>query len=287
VDNSEVINVLSLCTGYAGLEIGLAQALQRPLRIVAVEIEAFAAANLVAKAEAGKLAVEAVWPDVRTFGAKKFRDCFDIITAGYPCQPFSVGGKRKGEADPRHLWPHIERIVKAVRPVYGFFENVAGHLTLGYPTVYRGLRNMGYSVEAGLFTAAEVGAPHKRQRLFILAHRQCAGEGLRIIKETPPGIGRDRFAIGRWPARPGHEQYEWEEPRVLADARKQKSTGLSGGERQTISEARKVGQGQTQSRLGGTVDGTACRVDRLRLLGNGVVPQCAAKAWCCLMDRIR
>jgi len=135
-----------------------------------VEVEAYAMANLAAKAQEGKLAIEAMWPDLKTFPAERFRGCFDFILAGYPCQPFSCAGKRKGTDDPRHLWPYIARIVEAVRPVWCIFENVKDHLSLGFPEVYCSLRDMGYKVEAGLFTAAEVGAPHKRQRLFIMAH---------------------------------------------------------------------------------------------------------------------
>jgi len=367
VDNSEVITVLSLCSGYGGIELGLADALQNPMRVVAVEVEAYALANLVAKAEEGKLAVETLWPDLRTFPAKRFRGCFDIITAGYPCQPFSVAGKRQGEKDNRHLWPDIARIIKAVEPIWCFFENVAGHLTLGFPTVYRSLRKMGYTVEAGLFTAAEVGAPHKRERLFILANagggrcersqkKVCSGrdaancsseladseypgQGQGVIEKAQTGIGRAGLAIngaimadttlanstrkrqlrnnisgpesetvpytngkgleesraprpkktcpgtiGYWPARPGQQQYKWEEPRVVGDTRSGVSNaGRTRWARKGIDERPQSQQQQAQSRLGRAADGPAGRVDRLRLLGNGVVPQQAAKAFTVLM----
>ncbi|HET6454964.1 MAG TPA: DNA cytosine methyltransferase, partial [Armatimonadota bacterium] len=183
VDNTKELTILSLCAGYGGLELGLARSLENPLRVVAVEIEAFALANLEAKAAQGALAIDAMWPDLKTFPAERFRGCFDFVIGGYPCQPFSHAGKRQGEDDPRHLWPYIAEIVRAVQPVWCFFENVAGHLSLGFPAVYRSLRAMGYQVEAGLFTAAECGAPHKRQRLFILAHR--------------PGGGRETVACGK------------------------------------------------------------------------------------------
>lgn len=106
---------------------------------------------------------------VRPFPAHLFRDRIDWIFGGYPCTPFSLAGLRKGEDDPRHLWPFIREHVKAIEPLGCFFENVDDHLTLGFETVYRDLRDLGYSVEAGIFTAEEVGAPHERQRLFILA----------------------------------------------------------------------------------------------------------------------
>ena len=96
----------------------------------------------------------------------------DILSAGYPCQPFSVAGRRLGAADPRHLWPHVARIVGEVEPPFVFLENVAHHLRLGFPEVAGDLVGLGYRLAAGLFTAAEVGAPHRRERLFILAHRE-------------------------------------------------------------------------------------------------------------------
>lgn len=177
MDNTEEFRLLSLCSGYAGLELGLRRAVPNLRTVAYVEVEAFAAANLVSKMEAGLLDVAPVWTDIKTFNGWPFRRNVHIITAGYPCQPFSVAGKRKGTDDPRHLWPRIERIIEAVRPVWCFFENVPGHLTIGYPSVYRSLRNMGYTVEAGLFTAAEVGAPHRRKRLFILAKSCRTGTG--------------------------------------------------------------------------------------------------------------
>ena len=113
-----------------------------------------------------------VWDDVATFDGRPWRGAVDIVTAGYPCQPFSVAGKRRGADDPRHLWPHVARIIGEVEPPFVFLENVAHHLRLGFPEVASGLVGMGYRLAAGLFTAAEVGAPHKRERLFILAIRE-------------------------------------------------------------------------------------------------------------------
>src|SRR5690606_19161558 len=103
---------------------------------------------------------------------RPWRGAVDIVTAGYPCQPFSVAGKRRGADDPRHLWPHVARIIGEIKPPFVFLENVAHHLRLGFPEVAAGLVGMGYRLAAGLFTAAEVGAPHRRERLFILAIRE-------------------------------------------------------------------------------------------------------------------
>ncbi|MEQ1888345.1 MAG: DNA cytosine methyltransferase [Alphaproteobacteria bacterium] len=192
--------VLSLCTGIGGLERGLCRAIG-PIRIAAyVEIEAWACWNLVAKMEQGKLAAAPVWTDVKTFPSKAFHKRIHGIIGGYPCQPFSLAGQRRGADDPRHLWPFIAQHIAAIRPVWCFFENVDDHLTLGFPEVQKSLWRMGYRVEAGVFSAGECGAPHERQRVFILAIALAHCHGKR--KSQLRGfIGN----IGRWPEHIGEE----------------------------------------------------------------------------------
>jgi len=163
---------LSLCSGAGGLDLGLAIAIPGYRAVGHVERETYAAAILVARMEDAALDPAPVWDDVGTFDGRPWRGTVDIVTAGYPCQPFSVAGKRRGADDPRHLWPHVARIIGEVEPPFVFLENVAHHLRLGFPEVAAGLVGMGYRLAAGLFTAAEVGAPHKRERLFILAIRE-------------------------------------------------------------------------------------------------------------------
>lgn len=163
---------LSLCSGAGGLDLGLAIAIPGYRAVGHVERETYAAATLVARMEDASLDQAVVWDDVATFDGRRWRGAVDIITAGYPCQPFSVAGKRRGVDDPRHLWPHVARIIGEVEPPFVFLENVAHHLRLGFPEVAAGLVGLGYKLAAGLFTAAEVGAPHKRERLFILAIRE-------------------------------------------------------------------------------------------------------------------
>lgn len=174
--------LLCLCPGILGLERGLERAVraiaadgyisfrgEKAFNVVAyVEIEAFIIANLVGQMEAGLLDPAPIWTNVKTFDARPFRDRVHGIIGGYPCQPFSNAGERRGVEDERHLWPHIYEQVEIIRPQFVFFENVAGHLSLGYEEVRRSLSNLGYRVEEGIFTAEEVGAPHRRERLFIL-----------------------------------------------------------------------------------------------------------------------
>jgi len=320
VDSTQ--NIISFCTGYGGIELGIRRAGVDVRTVVNVEIEAFCCANLAAKIEEGLMDDAPIYTDLKTFPAEIFRGKVHGIIGGYPCQPFSSAGKRKGEKDPRHLWPYIRSHVRAIRPLWCFFENVRGHTTMGLWRVLSDLEEDGYRTEFGLYSAEETGAPHQRIRCFILAYRTDLGlSGTFRIKDqesegrnnasgesTIEGVGESELAhtasreprqsqarnggqdIGggseeelvyprllgpkeckkqtarleqpsedtRWPARPGEEQYEWEQPRVT----------------------------EAQSELGGAVDGLTHRVDRLRLLGNGVVPQTAELAWRTLWKQI-
>ncbi|PKP68417.1 MAG: DNA cytosine methyltransferase [Alphaproteobacteria bacterium HGW-Alphaproteobacteria-4] len=142
-----------------------------------VEWEDWPRAVLIAAQRAGYFAPAPIWDDLRSFDARPFRGAFDTVLAGYPCQPFSAAGKRGGADDPRHLWPEVARVIRECAPEWVFLENVAGHVTLGLEAVLRELWRMGYTPAAGLFSAAEVGAPHQRLRIFILAHTNEPASG--------------------------------------------------------------------------------------------------------------
>ena len=175
VDTPSPITHVSLCAGYGGIDLGLKRAI-RNLRTIAVsEIEAFACANLVAKMEAGLLDPAPIWTDLKTFPWSDFRDRVDILSGGYPCQPFSAAGKRLGAEDPRHLWPFISAGIAAMRPSACFFENVDGHISMGLPDVLQDLAGLGYRATWCVASASECGAPHQRRRVFILAYRNEPG----------------------------------------------------------------------------------------------------------------
>ena len=186
------MNGLALCAGVGGLELGLHIALGDSYRTVGyVEREASAVTTLVARMEDKALGFAPVWDDLKTFDGRAWRGRVDIITAGYPCQPFSVAGRRKGEADPRHLWPHVARVIRECEPRFVFLENVSNHLRLGFRSVAEDLRHMGYRVAATVLRAEEVGAPHRRERLFVLAHSEGfdrqSGPASRAFAPGPPG----------------------------------------------------------------------------------------------------
>ncbi len=171
VDSASPVTHVSLCAGYGGIDLGLSRAIPSLRTIAFSEIEAFACANLVSKMEAGLLDPAPIWTDLKTFPWAEFHGCVDILSGGYPCQPFSAAGKRLGAEDPRHLWPFIAAGIAAMRPGVCFFENVDGHVSMGLPDVLQDLAGMGYRTTWCVASASECGAPHQRKRIFILAHR--------------------------------------------------------------------------------------------------------------------
>jgi len=252
----ELPTVISFCSGYGGIERGLDLVGFEHRVIAYVEIEAYAIANLLAKMEQGRLEPAPIYTDLKTFPSEIFRDKVSLITGGYPCQPFSGAGQRKGTDDPRHLWPYIRRHIEAIRPISCFFENVEGHISLGLSSVIRDLEQDGYRSAFGIFSAFEVGASHQRKRVFILADSMCKRLQRRWRHEgcTNQALAEHLLYGQTFPAGKGSKPYHWENARL-------------------------------KPRLGGTNDGFTNKVDRLRLLGNGVVPQTAAKAWITLNER--
>lgn len=107
----------------------------------------------------------------------------DILTGGYPCQPFSQAGQRKGKDDERHLWPFVAVAIDALRPRFVVLENVRGHLSLGFGDVIAELSRMGYDARWGVVRASDAGAPHGRARIFIVAYPD--GSGLQGYDSRP------------------------------------------------------------------------------------------------------
>ena len=152
----------SLCTGYGGLDMA---------------VEAYFDAEMVWCAENDKYASNLI---AERFNKPNLGDIkqidwasvepIDILTAGYPCQPFSHAGQRKGENDERHIWPHILKGISVLRPKYIILENVRGHLSLGFKEVLGDLAQNGYDARWRIVRASDVGAPHQRARLFIIAY---------------------------------------------------------------------------------------------------------------------
>ncbi|TXS07008.1 DNA cytosine methyltransferase [Streptomyces sp. adm13(2018)] len=156
------LRIGSLCTGYGGLDAAVQRVFGGSLAWTS-DID-----------EGARRIIAHRTPGVPNLGDLTTTDWaavepVDIVTGGYPCQPFSTAGKRKGTQDERHIWPHIADALRVLRPRYAVFENVAGHLRLGFDTVLADLARLGFDAQWCLVRASEVGAPHQRQRLFILA----------------------------------------------------------------------------------------------------------------------
>jgi DNA (cytosine-5)-methyltransferase 1 len=155
--------ILSLCSGYGGLDLAVEAHFTGSHTAYWSDIDPSACDIMTARFPDAEPV-----GDLTQFGDRKF-DC-SILVAGYPCQPFSQAGKRLGENDERHLWPYIANTISVSRPRWVILENVAGHLTLGGPTVVGTLTQLGYRTRFGLVSASAAGAPHQRKRLFIVAH---------------------------------------------------------------------------------------------------------------------
>ena len=179
----ELPTVISLCSGYGGIERGLELAGYNHRLIAFCEIEAYVGKLTLEKMEKRHMVPAPLWTNLKTFPAQIFRDKVDVLLAGYPCQPFSQAGRRGGEDDPRHLWPYIKEHIRTIRPIQCFFENVQGHITLGLSTVISDLEELGYRTTWGIFSAEEVGAPHQRKRVFILdAERDRKSTRLKVTQ---------------------------------------------------------------------------------------------------------
>lgn len=141
-----------------------------------VEWNGYCQKSLQARIRDGLLDGAPIWDNVKTFDGRPWRGCVDIVTAGFPCQPFSTAGKRAGDNDDRNGWPDTIRIIREVRPRYCLLENVPGLLTFEYfGTILRELAESGYDARWRVLSAAEVGASHKRDRLWIVAYTNDTG----------------------------------------------------------------------------------------------------------------
>jgi DNA (cytosine-5)-methyltransferase 1 len=204
----------------------------------------------------------------------------DIVSAGYPCQPFSNAGKRLGNKDPRHLWPHVRRILAETAAPFLFVENVQGHVSLGLESVWNDLQAMGYAVEAGIFSAAEVGATHIRKRLFLLAYadRQCVRDLARSVADQwAPGADGGRAPVGYTSG--GKD----------LDTTVHDGHGAGARLFPPFADDFAAWEGwlsvrpDMQPAVVGSHDGLAFKMDRYRLTGNGVCPLAAAYAFCSLL----
>ena len=181
-----MMNELALFAG-AGGGLLASQHLLGFATVCYVELDAYCVAVLQARISDGYLDDAPVWDDVKTFDGLLWRGSVDLVTAGFPCQPWSVAGKQRGEEDDRNLWPDTIRIIREVKPRYCYLENVTGLLagSHGYFGAILGdLADSGYDARWTVLSAAEVGAPHLRKRLWVLAYSTSCQRDPRAQERT-------------------------------------------------------------------------------------------------------
>ena len=234
------------------------------------------------------------WRDIRTLTKESFYEktglrTADIVSGGFPCQPFSVAGKRRGSDDDRYLWPEMLRVIQELKPRWAVGENVAGIVNMALDQVYADLENEGYSVQAFIIPACSVDAPHRRDR--------CAIIGCRALERKHNGRGRRTYSLEN------SDCVRFGEPEVLSQQQGRAKFERDGEdvadsdngswsvrwdrELPAVEEAgtsRADHGGRTpeyvtgewwpaEPNVGRVAYGIPSRVDRLKCLGNAVVPQ--------------
>jgi DNA (cytosine-5)-methyltransferase 1 len=216
------------------------------------------------------------WPDVPRY--RDVRDCgagnlapVDLVCGGVPCQPASVAGKRRGTSDDRWLWPEATRIIRELRPAWCLFENVPGLLSLEHGTIFDSLladlEAEGYACGTLLLPAVAFDAPHRRMRVWIVANANSRGLPESRVCEEQPGRAE---AVGASEVVADSQNPDGRGPDGTDNARRGHSqTGRCG-----VASGR-VQHWSAEPAVGRVADGVLHRVDRLRTLGNAVVPQVA------------
>ena len=274
---SPMMNHVDLCSGIGGFALGFEWAgLSRP--VLFCDIEPWS-----------RKVLRKHWPDVPIAeDVKELASDPDelipdtdprrtILTAGYPCQSFSLAGKRRGTEDDRHIWPYIFSIVQARRPAWCVFENVYGHVTLGLDQVLSDLEGEGYATRPFIVPACATDAPHRRDRLWII--------GTNVADANCTRLPQGDKEMERRPSKQSNGG-SVQSRKTLADAKRIERQGSS--EKQIYGEQdlqKQLGRGSqdtqvrwpTEPPVGRVADGIPRRVDRFRGLGNAIVPQIAQR----------
>jgi len=271
--------------------------------VCAVEWEPYPASVLCARQNDGLLPPFPIWDDVQTFDGKPWRGIVDVVSGGFPCQDISVAGGGKGiEGERSGMWREMARIIGEVRPQYAFIENSPMLTTRGLERVLADLAKMGFDARWGVLGANDVGAPHKRERIWILAYPQHGGHCNSVKRVDDKEIGIQKKTRKKWggrglPVRAGGMERDGKSDR-LYDGRETFSNtnnkGLQGrknsrgneenwaqsNDKQSAGCSRKSGRGwEIEPDVGRVANGVAARMDRIKALGNGQVSQVAAFAW--------
>jgi DNA (cytosine-5)-methyltransferase 1 len=275
--------------------------------VCAVEWDPYAQAVLVARQNDGTFPPFPIWDDVQTFDGRPFRGHVDVVAGGFPCQDISVAGGGTGLDGKRSgMWHHMARIIGEVRPRFAYIENSPALVTRGLDRVLSDLAALGFDARWGVLGASDVGAPHKRERIWILANAQRIGQPAGRDyhgQHERPQLGAAGQHTGEV-ANPDCERQE--RPRCRAEQKGRAESSHCGthvahpgshsrqGQQQGSPNAQERAQpGERQARprdlcverwpvepgLGRVAHGVAHRAHRIKAIGNGQVPRVAATAF--------
>lgn len=285
------MRVLDLFSGIGGFSLGLERAGFETVAFC--EIDPFC--RQVLKKHWPKVPIH---EDITKLDGAAYRGTVDVVCGGYPCQPFSAAGKRAGAEDDRHLWPEMFRIIKESRPAWVLCENVAGHIKLGLDSVLSDLESEGYAVQPFVIPACAVDAPHRRDRVWILANAsggrcgeqregQIQQQGRTKAFSSSETDANPNSKLRHGSRAPGRETRR-DEPanlcQTLADSDSDSGERLKPcqpdakkWQEQGKRSAGSCGDGfrrwPAEPPMGRVANGVPRRVDRIRALGNAVVPQ--------------
>jgi len=255
--------------------------------VCAVEWEAYPASILCARQNDKILPPFPIWDDVQTFDGKPWQGIVDVVSGGFPCQDISAAGKGAGiDGERSGMWSHMARIIGEVQPRYCFVENSPMLTTRGLGTVLGDLASLGFDAEWGVLSAADVGANHLRERIWIvgkntqqhkfLSHTEHNGNRRR--QQQPQSIEEKNRNLPN--SKCGNVQKSELQQRTVFKEGRETSDRFSNGIGNAIWWA-------TEPSVGRVANGLAGAVDRIKAIGNGQVPLCAATAWRLLNERLR
>ena len=280
--------------------------------VCAVEWEAYPASVLCARQNDGLLPPFPIWDDVQTFDGKPWRGIVDVVSGGFPCQDISAAGKGEGiDGERSGMWREMARIIHEVRPRFVFVENSPMLTSRGLGRVLGDLASMGFDARWGVLGAADVGANHQRDRIWIVAkwkgqlpHAQH--NRIRWWEQQQKSITQEvgeladttshrlqKQADQRILESKGRSELQLGEPRDSSQMAYSCNEGLQRYRDKGINDESIEQEGltwsgvigrcgnwwKTEPNVGRVADGVASRVDRLKAIGNGQVPLCAATAW--------
>jgi DNA (cytosine-5)-methyltransferase 1 len=278
--------------------------------VCAVEWEPYPASVLAARQNDGLLPPFPIWDDIQTFNGRPWRGIVDVVSGGFPCQDISAAGKGAGISGERSgMWREMARIICEVRPRYAFIENSPMLTTRGLDRVLSDLASMGFDARWGVLGAADVGAPHQRDRIWIVAHaaseRQQTSSNSKQHGQTYRhwqasefrGGGEvlaDSNSVNQWPVKNRIEKSTRDTQRECfsdcgglenADSERQQKQWNGKPTKQGISKLECSSWWASEPNMGRMANGVAARVDRLKAIGNGQVPAVAATAFALLVAR--